>query len=291
VNFVENGEDNQKGDDTPDNKNQQEDDNQSDDDSSDDNEDEGNQEGNEDNDKGGDKVDDITKLAFSDPKKLPAELRPYAKKLQAIFSKRMTEATQSITKSRAFDRLAANPAFVEWYQENYQGEGKKKQTRQNANNDSDDDDSDDTPNWAKKLNSRLDNIESKFNRRDELDYLEKDKAQAEVFKKAHPDYKLYLDKMNELHEEYPKMSYERLYVLAKTELGDLDEEVEDDSDNDEDESEKPNKKRPRNVMKPNRSAAGDAPIDRKNNQKKGVQGAYLLAKNMLARAGNRLKGR
>lgn len=229
-----------------------------------------------------DNVEDITKAALSDPSKLPANLRPFAKKLQAIFTKKMQEASQYKIKAGGLDKLAADPRFQKWYREEILnlGGGNKKSSRSKEDNNSDDDEDDDTPAWAKKFQAKVESIESRLNQKDQELFAKEDKIEADAFRKKNPDWKLYKDKMAELQEENPKLSYQKLYLLAKDELGELEEE--------EDSEEEVKNKKKTNSMKPSKSAGADGKGSQKP-AKKGVMGAYELAKQMLA--GGKIKGR
>lgn len=58
---------------------------------------------------------------FFDPKKLPEELKPTFKKMQASFTKRMQIASLSVKKAEAFDNLTKMPEFQTWLEQQQTG--------------------------------------------------------------------------------------------------------------------------------------------------------------------------
>jgi hypothetical protein len=220
--------------------------------------------------------EDITKMALTNPNKLPKKLRGYAKKLQAVFTRRMQEASSSVTKAKAFERLAANPEFLEWVEEQKNGGSKKSKSRASEDDSDDDSDDEDSPLTMKALDKILDKKLSKLTEsisaKEQADLDKEQRIEANKFKKDYPDWHLYKDSIIELMDDNPRLSYVQAYKLAK-------DEAEENEDGVKGKSKKMEDKKKANSNKPNRMGASDSDGKKKV---KGVKGAFLLAKEMLA---------
>lgn len=89
---------------------------------SEDTDEEGDDEDEEDSDSDDDDSDD-DEPQFVDPSKLPKEILPHYKRMQAAFTRKMQEASVLKQKAEAFDRLSASPAFRAWLSDSKNGDG------------------------------------------------------------------------------------------------------------------------------------------------------------------------
>jgi hypothetical protein len=79
---------------------------------------------------------------FFDPKKVPDELKPTFKAMQASFTRKMQVASKAVQKAQAFDELVANPEFQAWVASKNEAPSRKGRS---AASDDDGDDGKDTP--------------------------------------------------------------------------------------------------------------------------------------------------
>lgn len=259
-----NDEDNQNENDNSSNNNEE--DNSQADDNSDNTSGDDNEEG---AGEGDDSQNDLVKLAFTNPNKLPKELVPYAKKLQAIATRKIQEASRSTKKAEAFDQLVQDPEFRNWIEQRQAGITKKTTSSKNNNSDNSEDDEDEnTPvtrgSLQKVVEAALNKAMSPM-----LNQQRDNQIQAELksLAKRHPDWEMYREDMAKVINKNPNLSLLEAYKLASMDDDSEDEDV-------------IKTKKNANVSKPSKSGvAGD--IKKKPEKAKTVSDAYALAKKML----------
>lgn len=152
-----------------------------------------------------DEDDEEDSSQFVDPKKLPKELRPAFKKMQAAFTKKMQGVSDLRRKAQALDQLAANPDFIAWAESMKRGKGKQPVKKSSDTSD-------------KKGGVDMEALRAMI--REEVGPIkaeqEKTKLSSELrqFKKDYPDWKDYKGRMRSVLRRNPEMSYEDAYKIA-----------------------------------------------------------------------------
>jgi len=219
-----------------------------------------------------DDSEDITKQYFTDPESLDPKLRGAFKKMQAVFTKRMQEATLGKKKAQAFEQLILDPEFREWMEERHNRASGKASSRKASKDDDDEDDEDDEENddapmtraaLRKELHKIFSGIQQEGSKKEQAKAM---KEEADSFKEDNPDWEIYKEPMMALIERHPSLSYQEAYDLATKE------------DNKKTNTKKTMEAKKRaNINKPNK-------ITGKNAEKKGkmsVKEAFDLAKKSL----------
>lgn len=201
--------------------------------------------------------EDISKKYFTDPDSLPKELRGAFKKMQAVYTRRMQEASLGARKAKAFDQLVLDPEFRQWM-ETRKNAALKGSRKVNENNEDEDED-EDTPITKKSLRAELSKIQSVLVKDKQEEKL---REEAKQFKKDNPDWEIYKDEILEIMENHPTMGYQDAYDYAKYKSS-ADTSVE--------------RKRKANINKPSRTTGKE--IHKKG--KMTVQQAFEEAKRKL----------
>lgn len=210
----------------------------SDQDSGDDNEDEGEEEG----------------TLFFDPNKLPAELKPAFKKMQAAFTRSMQEASGVKKYASAYQALVADPGFRQWYEARVKGRP--------VNTESDDTEDGD-PDIANPMAQRLERLEL-------AELQNQATSEFRAFATKHPEWENFRPQMEAAIEKFPMLGYEEVFKLVtyddarklgnRDAIGNL------------------SRKKRANINKPSPANAGSLP----SKAPKTIQEAYLQAKKELA---------
>jgi hypothetical protein len=159
----------------------------------------------------------LAKKYLSDPNSVPKELQPAFKKMQAIFTRGMQGVAEAKTKAQRFDRLLQHPAFQAWVQEQQGITSKKRNSKEELEED-DSDDEEDGPVTKKTLKEFFSRFQeeaknSTLQARED----EQMRTEAKLFKKNHPDWKIYQTEIFDVLDRNPRLSYEEAYYLANRE--------------------------------------------------------------------------
>lgn len=137
---------------------------------------------------------------FFDPNKLPPELKPVFKRMQAALTRKHQTFSAGIKKARAFDQLVQDPAFRAWY------EGQR--TGRTAAAADSDDDSDGAPTSGDpRLLTRLEKLEMAA-------YQNQAAQEFKEFTSAHPDWENFKQEIHDAIEEKPHLTFEEAYKLV-----------------------------------------------------------------------------
>jgi hypothetical protein len=125
----------------------------------------------------------------------------------------MQEATAVVKQARQFQAIVNDPRFQAW------AKSLNENPKSTSSNDTADDEAEDAPLTAKHLQKLEEKITSKMEERDRAEKQERYNRvmikRANQFKKDNPDWKLYANRMDDILEDNPKLSYEDALFLAK----------------------------------------------------------------------------
>jgi len=212
--------------------------------------------------------EDISKKYFTDPKSIEPKIRGAFKKMQGQYTRKMQELSQGIEKSRAFDQLILDPDFRAWME---QRKGNRATNKQEIEQDDDNGDDEDAPLTRKALKSEIAKALEPI-RKDREDekrerYQQQLRQQADIFRKANPDWEIYKHEIIDLMNSHPTLTYKQAYKLA----------IEEDEDSPE-EKDSMDRKRKGNISKPSKTSAKD--VEEKKG-KMSIMDAYHAAKKKL----------
>jgi len=151
-------------------------------------------------------------IQFADLSKLPKELQPYAKELQAKFTKKMQIASQKIKYAEAFEELLQLPSFQKWAK-SQDFSGNEKPTRNGKQKDDSDDPA--FEKFKSYLDERLAPINEHFGRERQRSVEERNKADIADLEKNFPGWKNFEDDAEDIQKQYGgKMPKSHAVALA-----------------------------------------------------------------------------
>ena len=184
-----------------------------------------------------DEEDDDSAENFIDPSKLPKEVQPHFKRMQASFTRKMQGLSKEAQKIEAMNMLMNDPEFRKWIEE------RKNKTK---NNSSDTDEKEDSPVTKKALREEMEKALAPTLQKQRDREL---RQEAKIFKKRNPDWQIHYNMMNKVWDRYPNLSFQACLDQVKAikarraakRNGNNHEEIED--------------KRNANVQRPNKHSA------------------------------------
>ena len=149
--------------------------------------------------------------SFIDPKKVPDELKPHYKALQAKFTRKMQGLSLYERKARAFDELVANPEFRAWVEGRKEAPARKN-GRVAARDDEDDDDAGEEGRKGPDIQSLVKKaVAEAVAPLLQSEYRKSAKAEWDALVEKYPQAENYRDEIREIMDEHPGMSYSKAF--------------------------------------------------------------------------------